>query len=328
MARGLCNIQVMAMRTPAFSDTRIIIPVRNGGDRWREAAQALRRCVPTPSMVVVIDSSSTDGSDIIAAELGFELERIDPRTFNHGRTRQNAVDRFCKGHSFVVFLTHDAIIEGSESLIELLSAFDDPRTGAAYGRQLPHYNAQPFARHSAAYLYPGDDNTRGLADAARYGIRTTHLSNSYAAYRLQALYECGGFPSALILGEDAHVALRMLQSGWTISYRATATVRHSHDYSLFQEMQRYFDYGVLHTQLPDLLTELGSPEGEGMRFVTSELRYVAASAPRLLPLVPMRNAAKYLGYRLGRNFKKLPNSVRRRLSMTRGFWDTVPVGGA
>jgi rhamnosyltransferase len=130
------------------------------------------------------------------------------------------------------------------------------------------------------------------------------------------------------LGEDAHVALRMLQSGWTISYRATATVRHSHDYSLFQEMQRYFDYGVVHTQLPALLSEFGSPEAEGARFVTSELRYVAASAPWLLPLVPMRNAAKYLGYRLGRNFKKLPNSVRRRLSMTRGYWDAPPVSGA
>lgn len=316
------------MLTPAFSETRIIIPVRNGGERWREAAQALRGCVPTPSMVVVVDSSSTDGSDIFAAELGFELERIDPRSFNHGRTRQNAVDRFCKGHAFVVFLTHDAVIEGRESLIELLSAFDDPRTGAAYGRQLPHYNARPFARHSAAYLYPVDDNIRGLADAARYGIRTTHLSNSYAAYRLRALDECGGFPGALILGEDVHVALRMLQSGWTISYRATARVRHSHDYSLFQEMQRYFDYGVLHTQAPDLLRELGTPEWEGARFVTSELRYLAASTPWLLPLVPMRNAAKYLGYRLGRNFKKLPNFVRRRLSMTRGYWDAAPVSGA
>jgi len=84
-------------------------------------------------MVVVIDSHSTDGSDLIASELNFELEHIDPRDFNHGRTRQEAVDRHCMDRDIVVFLTHDAIIDRPESLIELLSAFDDPRTGAAYG---------------------------------------------------------------------------------------------------------------------------------------------------------------------------------------------------
>jgi len=120
----------------------------------------------------------------------------------------------------------------------------------------------------------------------------------------------------------------MLQSHWTISYRAGATVRHSHDYSLLQEMQRYFDYAFFHAQLPDLLLHLGSAEGEGVRFVASELRYMAEFAPWLLPMVPMRNAAKYMGYRLGRIFRSIPNSVRRRLSMTRGYWDSPAARGA
>lgn len=328
MAGGLCTINKMASRSTALMHTRIIVPVRNGGQRWLEAAQALTLCVPTPSMVAVVDSGSTDGSDTTASNCGFELEHIDPSSFNHGTTRQAAVDRFCEGRSFVVFLTHDAVIEDPESLLDLLSAFDDPRTGAAYGRQLPHYNARPFARHNADYLYPPDSNTRTLADAGRYGIRTTHLSNSYAAYRLQALREAGGFPGGLILGEDAYVALRMLQADWKISYRAVATVRHSHDYSLFQEVRRYFDYGVFHAQLPDLLSSLGTAEGEGTRFVASELRYMAAHAPWNLPFVPLRNAAKYLGYRLGRKFEVLPNAMRRRMSMTRGFWDNVSVRNA
>jgi GT2 family glycosyltransferase len=313
----------MAMSTSLMSETRIIVPVRNGGSRWGEAARALRRSVPDASMVAIIDSSSTDGSDIIAAELGFEVERIDARSFNHGRTRQRAVDQFCKAHAFVVFLTHDAIIEGQHSLIELLSGFADPRVGATYGRQMPHHDARPFARHNAAYLYPRDNNTRTIADAAHYGLRTTLISNSFAAYRIGALRECGGFPSSLILGEDAHVALRMLQAGWAISYLATATVRHSHDYSIFREMQRYFDYGVFHAQLPELVSALGSAEGEGARFLTSELQYMLHHAPWLLPLVPIRNAAKYFGYRLGSNFQKLPRSLRRQLSMTRGYWDTA-----
>jgi rhamnosyltransferase len=301
--------------------TRIIIPVRNGGERWREAALALRNAVSDPSIVAVIDSSSSDGSDLIAAECRFELRRIDPGTFNHGRTRQEAVDLFCEGRDFVLFLTHDAVLERPDSLSNLLASFADPEVGAAYGRQLPHHNARPFGRHSAGYLYPAKSVVRKLADAAEHGIRTPFISNSFAGYRLQAMRECGGFPAGLILGEDVDLALRMQQAGWAIAYCAEALVRHSHDYSIGEEMRRYFDYGVVHTQQPQLLGDEEAPEGEGMRFVKSEISFMARKAPWKLPEVPLRNLAKYLGYRLGRGYRYLPRSVCRRLSMTRGFWD-------
>jgi rhamnosyltransferase len=317
----------MSIHSATLCETRIIIPVRNGGERWREAAAALRAAVSDPSMVAVVDSGSTDGSDAVAAGFGFELERIDPRTFNHGRTRQEAVDRFCQGKQFALFLTHDAVIEGPDSLTILLDAFSNPQVGAAYGRQLPHHNAGPFGKHIVRFLYPVAGDVRTLADAQRRGIRTAPLSNSFAAYRIRALNECGGFPSTLIVGEDVHVGLHMLLAGWSVSYCATALVRHSHDYSVFQEMRRYFDFGVLHAQLPQLLREFGEPEGEGLRFVQSELRYMTAAAPWLLPEVLVRNAAKYLGYRLGRVFRKLPNFVRRRLSMTEGYWDSTMTAG-
>jgi len=308
----------------ALYDSRIIVPVRNGGARWREAAAALRRSVPHPSLVVVVDSSSIDGSDRVASECGFELHRIDPRTFNHGRTRQAAVDQFCQGKRFVIFLTHDAILEGPGSLVALLQSFADAAVGAAYGRQLPHDNARAFGSHFVFFNYPQVSGVRTLADAPRLGIKTAYISNSFAAYRLRALLECGGFPSELILGEDTHVALHMLMSGWALSYCADALVRHSHDYSIFEEMQRYFDFGVLHAQLPELLRRLGPAEGEGTRFVMSELRYMCAVAPWLVPEVVVRNTAKYLGYRLGRGFRRLPNGMRRGLSMTKGYWDSVP----
>ena len=119
-----------------YQKSRIRVPIRDGGGRWREAAAALHDGVPDPTMVAVVDSSSTDGSDTVAASFGIEVERIDPRTFNHGCTRQAAVDRFCQDRDFAVFLTHDAVIEGPRSLIELLDAFSNPQVGAAYGRQV------------------------------------------------------------------------------------------------------------------------------------------------------------------------------------------------
>ena len=305
----------------ALDRTRIIVPVRNGGGTWRAAAAALRESVADPSLVVVVDSSSSDGSDLLAAEYGFEVVSIDPQTFNHGRTRQMAIDRFCSGREFAVFLTHDAVLDSPGAVAELLSSFADPRVGAAYGRQLPHHGARPFDAHVILFNYGERSETRSLEDAPRLGIKAPYLSNSFAAYRVSAMQACGGFPSHLILGEDTAVAVRMLLSGWKVRYCAEARVRHSHRYSVRQEMQRYFDFGVLHAQLPELMRHFGAAEGEGARFIASELRYIAVHAPWLLPLVPVRNGAKYLGYRLGRTFTRLPRNICRRLSMTKVFWD-------
>lgn len=305
----------------AVNHARIIVPVRNGGLRWREAAAALRAALPDPSLVAVVDSGSTDGSDRVASESGFELERIDPRTFNHGRTRQMAVDRFCGGREFVVFLTQDAVLQEPVGLAVLLEAFADPAVGVAYGRQLPHRGAGAFEAHMALFNYGTSVETRSLADADRLGIKAAYISNSFGAYRIAALRSCGGFPGNLILGEDTCVAVKMLLAGWNIRYCADARVRHSHAYSILQEAQRYFDFGVLHSQLPELIRNFGAAEGEGIRFVASELRYLAANAPWLLPLVPVRNGAKYAGYRLGRAFARLPRRLCRQLSMTKVFWD-------
>ncbi len=272
-------------------------------------------------MVVVVDSGSVDGSDRVALENGFELERIDPRTFNHGGTRQMAVERWCDASDFVIFLTQDAVIEGPAALQSLLSAFSDTAVGAAYGRQLPHVGASPFEAHMVLFNYGCESETRSLADAARLGIKAAYISNSFGAYRTFALRACGGFPRHLIFGEDAFVAVKLLLSGWKVRYCADARVRHSHAYTIRQELQRYFDSGVLHAQVPELTDNFGGAEGEGLRFVASELRFIARHAPRLLPQIPVRNAAKYVSYRLGRIFERLPRSLCRRLSMTKVFWE-------
>ncbi len=298
----------------------VIVPVRNGGARWQEAAAALRAAVPDPSMVAVVDSSSDDGSDAVAAAHGFRLQRIDAATFNHGRTRQEAIARFGEGIAFIIFLTQDAIVKGPDSLVRLVAAFEDPGVGAAYGRQMPHRNAGAFETHAALFNYSATSRTKALADAADLGVKTTYLSNSFAAYRASALFACGGFPDHLILAEDAYLSAKMLLAGWWVRYCADACVYHSHAYSVRQEMQRYFDFGVMHAQMPEILKRFGAPDAEGMRFLESELRYMAKQAPGLLPEVVIRNSLKYLGYRLGRHYRALPAPWRRRLSMTKGFW--------
>ncbi|WP_279117554.1 glycosyltransferase [Acidithiobacillus thiooxidans] len=298
----------------------VIIPTLNGGEVWLRCLDALRQQVPPPVYVLVVDSGSKDGTDVVALENGFDVLRLAKGTFDHGGTRQMAAERLA-GFDVLVYLTQDAVLANPNALAQLVAPFADPRVGATYGCQLPRLGSGAIEAHARLFNYPPHSNKRTIADKARMGIKAAFTSNSFAAYRTEALMAVGGFPQSLILGEDMVVAARMLQAGWAIAYVAEAQVRHSHGYSVAQEFKRYFDIGVMHQDQAWILRDFGKPEGEGGRFVRSEIAYLIRHAPWLLPSAFVRTVAKYLGYKLGQHSSSLPLSIKRKLSMHRGFWD-------
>lgn len=269
---------------------------------------------------LVIDSASDDNTVTLLETAGFRVHSIPRTAFNHGATRQLAVE-LSPDAEIIIFMTQDAILADCFSLQHLVETFADPSVGAAYGRQLPATDATPIAAHARLFNYPAVSYVRSAADIPVYGIKTAFLSNSFAAYRRSALMAVGGFPSLAILSEDTMVATKMLLSGWKIAYCAEAPCYHSHNYTPFKEFQRYFDIGVFHAREAWYLQVLGGAEGEGKRFVWSELRYLRQHAPALIPAALLRTALKLLGYRLGRLERYLPRRIKRVLSMNRGFWE-------
>jgi len=167
---------------------------------------------------------------------------------------------------------------------------------------------------------PPCPSIKSLADVARLGIKAAFISNSFAAYRRIALLDVAGFPSDVILGEDTIAAARMLGKGWKIAYCAEAICYHSHNYSIWEEFQRYFDIGVFHGREPWYMSFLGHAEGEGKKFVRSEMLYLLRRAPWLMPSALVRTACKLFGYKLGQRERRIPLGVKRSLSMHRGFW--------
>jgi rhamnosyltransferase len=268
---------------------------------------------------MIMDSSSTDGTAELAYAEGFRVYSVPVTEFNHGGTRQLAVDLLPEAE-VLVFLTQDALLKSRESIAALLKAFEDPGVGAAYGRQLPRMDAEPIGAHARLFNYPERSGIRALNSRRDMGLKTIFISNSFAAYRRTALLGVGGFPNGVIFGEDTITAARLLLGSWKIAYVAEAQVYHSHSYTWMQDFKRYFDIGVLHARESWLLKEFGSAGGEGGRFVRSELNYLWPRHWRLIPSALIRTVLKLLGYRLGRIEKKLSLGWKRRLSMHRGFW--------
>ncbi|RRI42711.1 glycosyltransferase [Pseudomonas aeruginosa] len=146
-------------------------------------------------------------------------------------------------------------------------------------------------------------------------------SDSFSAYRSDALAAVGGFPEDVIGSEDAYVAARLLQAGYAVRYAASAEVYHSHDYRLLEEFRRYFDIGVFYGRERWIRAAFGGAGGEGKRYVLAEIQALrAAGALYRVPEIALRSAFKLLGYRLGQLERHLPVALKRRISMFPGYW--------
>lgn len=310
---------------PGMEDLRIkvVVPTYNGGGVWRDAAQALAGAVAASGMdisVVVVDSSSRDQSAQVARDCGFKVVAIDSRRFDHGGTRNMTALEHGAGCDVVVFLTQDAIVQGPESLVRLVEAFADPSVAVAYGRQLPHADANPIATHARLFNYGANSYKSGLADKHAMGLKAVFTSNAFAAYRLSVFAELGGFPEKTILSEDMYFAAKAVCAGYKVAYVAEAAVRHSHNYTPLEEFKRYFDIGVFQRDEAWIAQEFGGAGGEGKRFLLSEACYLLAKAPLWIPRAWVHDCLKIVGYKLGKSYQRLPMALRRAFSMNAKHW--------
>jgi rhamnosyltransferase len=301
--------------------TSIVIPTFNAGGEIRRLIETLRSQTISCE-VLVVDSSSSDDTVGIAESLGAKTLIVEKGLFDHGGTRSRALEE-ATGDS-LVFLTQDALPRDADAIERLVRAFEDRSVGACYGRQAPRADASVFAAHARLFNYPDRPSVTSLGDSACRGIKAAFLSNSFAAYRKSALREIGGFGRDLILGEDMHAGARLLLAGYKIAYVPDAVVYHSHNYPMLQEFKRYFDIGVFHRREKWILERFGRPEGEGLRYLQSELGFLSKRRRYgLIPVCLLRNALKYAGYRIGRHYNTIPRGLSRRMSLNRVWWDTA-----
>lgn len=300
------------------SQVAVVVPTCNARKYWTALSTGLRLQGLPASQILIVDSSSEDGTRELAAREGYQVFRIDRCDFNHGGTRKLAMD-LVPWASVVVYLTQDAVLATSDSIDLLLSAFEDRSVAAAYGRQLPRLVAGPIEAHARLFNYPPIGEVRNFESRRTLGIKAAFLSNSFSAYRVSELLEVGGFPSDVIIAEDALVTGKLLLAGWKSAYVAEARVYHSHAFTIADEFRRYFDIGVCHRRELWLRERFGKPTGEGERFVLSEMFYLVHHGPHLIPLALLRTASKALGYQLGLRGSILGRGWSRKLSFHKTF---------
>lgn len=274
---------------------------------------------PLKPRILVVNSSSNDGTVELAESLGAETLVIPRASFNHGSTRELA--RKHLGTDVVVMMTPDAYLVDEHVLEKLVRPILDGKASAAYARQIPHQGADFFESFPRSFNYPPESHVRGIEDLKKYGVYTYFCSNSCAAYDNKALDQVGGF-ERLLLGEDTVAVAKLLKKGHKIAYTAEALVHHSHRYSLAEEFRRSFDTGLARKGYESLLASPQSDQGRGMDYVRTMNKQLLKKTPLLIPYGFLHVLSKWLGYRIGTLSTDTPRWFKKALSSQDFFWNS------
>jgi glycosyltransferase involved in cell wall biosynthesis len=269
--------------------------------------------------IVLIDSGSTDGTVDIARGFADQVIQIPRHEFHHARTR-NLGARRAHG-DILVYVAADALPLGNEWLAKLLRHFSDAEVAAVYGRQIPRPGASIERRVLFEHRYPPFSCASGGAVRSYSNPNQVyHFSTVNAALR-KSIWEASPFPEICKTYEDVGMAKQILERGHKIIYEPEAAVLHSHNYTLAQGFRRSFDIGVIFDDLNlwNAQAKTGFRQ-DGTRRALRELRTALGHGEWSgAAYLVCYDFARYFGVLLGRNQRRLPRLLKRRMSFARIF---------
>jgi len=242
--------------------------------------------------LVVVDSS-TDRTLEIVNQYPHRLLPVDIKSYYPGEVLNMAISQI--ESEIIIFQNSDAVPLSKHSLERLVAAFDDPTVMAAFGRQLPRPEADPWVVRDYAISFPETGETPDWIT----------FSLPFAGMR-RSLWEQRPFYTDAFSSEDTEWGQWAKTNGHKIQYVPDAIAMHSHNYT-FKEIysRRYvegeadaFIFGQPHTMASILKGTIRST-------LTDLSAYAHAGEFHQLPIVPFRRFvyhwAYHKGHKLGEN---------------------------
>ena len=258
------------------------------------------------------------GSRFFEKYHNIKVYHLSKKEFDHGYTRHVGVKK--SDADIFLMMTQDAI-PADEYLVEkLVKALEQERVVSAYARQLPKEDCSIIESYMRQFNYPQESFVKSSKDLERLGIKTYFCSNVCCAYRREVYDKLGGFIRQAIFNEDMIYAASVIKNGYRIAYVADALVYHSHNYTCSQQFHRNFDLGVSQAEHPEVFADVPS-EGEGLKSVKSTIKYLKSQKQgRLIPKLILQSGSKYIGYFLGKRYKRFPEKWVLSWSMNKEYW--------
>lgn len=298
----------------------VIIPVYHPEASFREVLKRLDKQSVRPNRILLINTEEQFWNpELIQGLERIEVYHIRKTEFDHAATRRKAAA--LSKAEYMMFLTQDAVPADSKLIERLLKALQKREVAGAFARQLPKKDCNPIERYTRMFNYPKTSFVRSKEDMKKLGIRACFFSDVCAIYRKADYSQLGGFVERAIFNEDMLFAFWALTNGKKIAYVAEAKVYHSHNYGNLQYLKRNFDLGVSQAEHPEVFSQVSSEE-EGIKLVKKTMQYLWKTGKGYyIPKLISNSAFKWLGYKLGKNYRRLSKKMIRKLTLNPTYWN-------
>lgn len=305
------------MKKPYTVD--VIIPSYRPDEKLKQLVFMLQKqTYPIDHILIINTEESLWDPTLIESMDRVEVFHITKAEFDHGATRR--LGESFSNADILVYMTQDAVPANSALMYHLLKAFQNSSVKAAYARQLPDKDCKIAEAYTREFNYPSQSRIKSSADLEELGIKTFFCSNVCAAYDHKTYKAIGGFPKKAIFNEDMIYAGHLVQAGHSIAYVAEAEVVHSHNYSFIQQFHRNFDLAVSQADHPEVFSGIKS-EKEGIKLVLQTASYLCdQKQKRWIPKLIIDSGFKFLGYRMGKMYRRLPKGLVKACSMNKAYW--------
>ena len=294
------------------SEICLMLTLTGKGSAEEEAAELRRRAERAEKRAA--EKLSGEGRSLPVPPV-LRILTVKKSEFDHGGTRQRGMEALTT--ELAVCMTMDAVPENDRLLLALYDALRrNPNASQSYARQLAGSDADLLCRLTQNYNYPAQEIVKDRSCYPKMGIKTVFCSDVCCMYRKEIFEKLGGFTRNVIFNEDMMFARKAVDNGYSVVYAAKAEVLHWHNYSFRQQFHRNFDNGVSQAEHPEFFKDIPA-EGEGMRMVKKNALLLLRKG-RLLTLVRyiFQCGAKFLGFRLGKSYRRLPKWLVLKCTMT------------
>lgn len=308
----------------------VIIPAWKPGSSFLTLLEELEKQNTAPNRIIIVNTEERyfkeledqDTEGILQRYDNILVKHVTKRDFDHGATRNYGVQ--LSDADYFLMMTQDAMPRDHRLISELFQALDgDESAVAAYAKQYPAAGCSLGERYLRKFNYPSEPMRKTQEDLPRLGIKTYFCSNVCAMYRRSLFDALGGFASPSVFNEDMVFAGTAMQKGYAVHYVPDAGVIHSHNYTWMQQFRRNFDIGASQVMHPEIFAGISSEE-TGKRMVKETIAHFREIGKNLeIPHYIMMCGARFLGYRLGRSYEKLPRFIIRGATMNPTYWERV-----
>ena len=301
----------------------VIIPVYKPGKRFSELLKRLGAQTRPVNRYIIMNTEEKYWDEWIhgagALPENLSVYHVTKEEFDHGATRHAGL---LKSDADVCVCMTDDALPSDRRLLESLSdaLYSDEKIAAAYAKQLPEKDCGVIERYTRSFNYPEESRVKTKDDLPELGIKTYFCSNVCAAYKRKVYLSLGGFTEKTIFNEDMIFAAKAMENGYAVAYAANACVVHSHNYTGLQQFHRNFDLAVSQADHPEVFSGIRS-EGEGIRLVKQTAMYLVHNRKAyLIPKLVYMSGCKYMGFLLGKQYKKLPRRMVLWCTMNKNYW--------